>query len=146
MFESLRRKLGTVPHASPAEDRRLAAAVLLLEVARADAEHHALELDTLRAGLMQDFGLEPAAMDALLADAQRRAHETVSLHGFLATLNREMQREEKVALLHLLWRVAHADGRVDAHEEHLIRRLADLLHLPHAEFIRGKLAAQPPPS
>jgi uncharacterized tellurite resistance protein B-like protein len=43
----------------------------------------------------------------------------------------------------MLWELAYADGELDAHEEHRIRRLAGLLHVSHSEFIRTKLAAQP---
>ena len=64
-----------------------------------------------------------------------------SLYDFVKTLNDTMAPDAKRGLLRLLWDVAHADGHVDPHEEHLIRQLADLLHLSHADFIRGKLDA-----
>jgi uncharacterized tellurite resistance protein B-like protein len=140
MLEVLLKKLKTdVPHRDPAEDRRLAAAVLLLEVARADYDHQPAERAVLRDALVRDFGVPAAAVDALLAQAESRANASVSLFDFVQTLNRSMSNDEKRELLRLLWKVAHADGRVDPHEEHLLRRLADLLHLSHADFIRGKL-------
>ncbi|MBI3171641.1 MAG: TerB family tellurite resistance protein, partial [Hydrocarboniphaga effusa] len=46
------------------------------------------------------------------------------------------------ALLGLLWRVAYADGKLEANEEHLLRRLSDLLHLSHGDFIRARHAAE----
>jgi uncharacterized tellurite resistance protein B-like protein len=144
MFEHLRDLLQKRGHQAPvpAEDeRRMAAAVLLLEVARADYEHHGAERETLRAGLAREFQVPEAALDALLGAAELRAKQSVSLFDFVQTLNRTLAPEDKRALLTLLWEVAHADGRVDAHEEHLIRQLAELLHLPHADFIRGKLDA-----
>jgi uncharacterized tellurite resistance protein B-like protein len=144
MFEHLRgllQRSAARPVASPEEERRLAAAVLLLEVARADHEHHGAEHAALRAGLAREFALPEAALDALLDEAELRAKQSVSLHDFVQTLNRAMSQDDKRGLLRLLWDVAHADGRVDPHEEHLLRRLADLLHLSHADFIRGKLDA-----
>jgi uncharacterized tellurite resistance protein B-like protein len=142
MLEALLKRLQT--EAKPVDvehERRLAAAVLLLEVARADYEHHGAERAALRAGLVRDFGVPESTVDALLAQAQGHAEASVSLFDFVETLNRTMTAGDKRGLLHLLWRVAHADGRVDPHEEHLLRRLADLLHLSHADFIRGKLDA-----
>lgn len=141
MLERIFKGLRHAPHASPAEDRRLAAAVLLLETARADYEHHALELDAVRAGLAREFGLSGAALDTLLADAGEKAKHSVSLHEFVQTLNRTLPVDEKRSLLRLLWEVAYADGRIEPLEEHLLRRLADLLHLPHSDFIRAKLDA-----
>jgi uncharacterized tellurite resistance protein B-like protein len=38
--------------------------------------------------------------------------------------------------------VAFADGHLDKHEEGIIRRVADLLHILHSDFIRCKLAAK----
>jgi uncharacterized tellurite resistance protein B-like protein len=143
MFEHLRDLLRGPgrPAASAGGDRQLAAAVLLLEIARADYDHHEAELAALRAGLAREFGIDAAALDALLEEAELRAKQSVSLHDFVQTLNRSMTQDDKRGLLRLLWDVAHADGRVDPHEEHLLRRIADLLHLSHADFIRGKLAA-----
>jgi uncharacterized tellurite resistance protein B-like protein len=144
MFEHLRKLLQQSsgrPAASAAEDRQLAAAVLLLEIARADYAHHDAERAALRAGLAREFHVSEAALDALLGQAEQRAKQSVSLYDFVKTLNDTMAPEAKRGLLRLLWDVAHADGHVDPHEEHLIRQLADLLHLSHADFIRGKLDA-----
>ncbi len=142
MLEALLKRLqaGTAP-ADPGAERRLAAAVLLLEVARADHDHSEAERATLRAGLVRNFGVTEATVDALLEQATARATDSVSLHDFVQTLNRTMEQDDKRELLGLLWDVAHADGRVDPYEEHLLRLLADLLHLSHADFIRGKLSA-----
>jgi len=145
MFEHLRGLLRQSSErataASPEDEQRLAAAVLLLEVARTDYEHQPAERAALRAGLAREFGVDGAALDALLAQAELRAKESVSLFDFVQALNRTLSQDDKRGLLHLLWEVAHADGRVDPHEEHLLRRIADLLHLSHADFIRGKLEA-----
>ena len=142
MLEALLKRLQKEGSpADPEHERRLAAAVLLLEVARADHAHEPAERAALRAGLVRDFGVAEATVDALLEQAQARANASVSLFDFVQTLNRTLAHEDKRALLTLLWEVAHADGRVDPHEEHLLRRIADLLHLSHADFIRGKLAA-----
>ncbi len=142
MLEALLKRLHSADTpADPDAQRRLAAAVLLLEVARADHDHHGAERAALRAGLVRDFGVAEATVDTLLEQAAARAQASVSLFDFVQVLNRTMAPDDKRALLTLLWEVAHADGRVDPHEEHLLRRLADLLHLSHADFIRGKLTA-----
>lgn len=144
MFEHVRRLLRETRAGAPQsseDEQRLAAAVLLLEVARADYAHEPAERAALRAGLSREFGVPEAALDALLEQAELRAKQSVSLFDFVQTLNRTMAPEQKRDLLRLLWQVAHADGRVDPHEEHLLRRLADLLYLSHADFIRGKLEA-----
>ena len=44
-----------------------------------------------------------------------------------------------VSVLALSAGTAFADGEVDKYEEHLIRRISDLLHVPHRQFIAAKL-------
>ncbi|HUP91489.1 MAG TPA: TerB family tellurite resistance protein [Solimonas sp.] len=122
--------------------RRLALAVLLLETARADFAQEPAEIEAVRRELGRHFGVPPAELDALLQQAGQRAREAVSLHEFVAALNAGATPEERAAMIAMLWRVAYADGRLDPHEEHLVRRLAELLHVPHAVFIREKLAAR----
>ena len=144
MFEHLRSLLKDErkqTSGSPEAAQRIAAAVLLLEVARADYEHQPAEVEALRTGLSREFAVPEAALDSLLGEAAERAKHSVSLFDFVQTLNRSMSGDDKRRLLGLLWEVAHADGRIDPHEEHLLRRIADLLHLSHADFIRGKLSA-----
>jgi uncharacterized tellurite resistance protein B-like protein len=145
MFEHLRGLLKsrgrTAIPASGGLTAVSAAAVLLVEVARADYEHQPAERAALRAGLAREFGVPEAALDTLLDEAELRAKESVSLFDFVQALNRTLSQDSKRGLLKLLWEVAHADGRVDPHEEHLLRRIADLLHLSHTDFIRGKLDA-----
>lgn len=141
MLERLLQKLKTgAPRLDAEAEQRLAAAVLLVEMARADHDSHESERSALRAGLVREFGVAEATVDALLQRAAKRAQESVSLYDFVKTLNETMSVEKKRELLALLWKVAYADGRIDAHEEHLLRRLADMLYLSHADFIAGKLA------
>ncbi|MGY0640578.1 MAG: tellurite resistance TerB family protein, partial [Paraglaciecola chathamensis] len=40
-----------------------------------------------------------------------------------------------------LWKIAYADDVLDPEEEHMIRRVADLLYVSHSQFIQSKLAA-----
>ncbi|MGQ0699542.1 MAG: TerB family tellurite resistance protein [Panacagrimonas sp.] len=122
--------------------RDIATAVLLLECARADFEHSDAEFCEVRRLLADKFGLVSAELDRLIGDAGSEAREAVSLHGPVARLNAELSQQDKRELMSWLWRVAGADGHIDAHEEHLLRKLADLLHLSHADYIRTKLEVQ----
>ena len=67
------------------------------------------------------------AVEKLLAEAGRRADDAVSLHEFTHRLNTELPESEKLGIVEMLWRVSHADGHIDKHEEQLIQRIAGLL-------------------
>jgi len=126
----------------------LAAAVLLVEVAKADHAFDGLELERMNLALQRDWGLGKDELDELLTVARRTSDQGVSLHQEIDLINGHFSPEQKFALMRSLWQVACADGEVHHHEEALIRRLAGLMHVPHTEFIRSKhlaLDAQQPP-
>lgn len=124
-------------------DVALATAVLLHEVAVADAARDPLESQQVLAEIRRAFALN----DDEAADLQRQsaleADRTVSLHALIDALNQSLDGDAKRALCARLWRVAYADGTLDPQEEALIRRLADLLFIPHAVFVQEKLKIQP---
>ncbi len=120
---------------------RLAVATLLVEIARADFEVDTSERTAIRRMLGAAYGLDPGLAEELLVRAERTVEEAVSLHEFTSRLNEELSPEEKTEIVEMLWRVAFADGRLDKYEEHLVRKAADLLYVPHRRFIRAKFKA-----
>ena len=80
-------------------------------------------------------------LDTLLALAEAEAQEATSDYRFTRVINDEFTNTEKSALLRAMWQVAFADGDVDKYEEHLIRKIAGLIYVPHQEFIRTRLQA-----
>lgn len=115
---------------------QLVTAALLVETARADFDHAPEELAVAKRLIAGHFGLGEAESAELLASAAARADDAVSLFEFTRSLNERLDETQKLHVLEMMWRVAHADGRIDKHEEHLLRRVADLLHLTHADFVR----------
>jgi uncharacterized tellurite resistance protein B-like protein len=124
------------------EDREpfeLATAALLMELARADFSESDTEVQAIRHLLQKRFELSDEALDVLMVNAAKRADRAVSLHEFTHRLNRELPEADKLQIVEMLWRVSHADGRIDKHEEHLIRRIAGLLHISDRDRVRLKL-------
>ncbi len=122
---------------------RLAVAALLVEILRADFDVSAEERAQVLGSLKQLLDLDETACDELLALAEQHIEHSHDLHQFTSAINRSWAPEDKQRLVEELWRVAHADERLNKYEEHLIRRIADLLHLRHSEFIAAKLRSQP---
>lgn len=143
MMTQLRKIFGAEPMAKGMlEDREpfeLATAALLLELARSDFSESPTEIEAIRQLLQKRFSLDDAAVDTLMADAARRADRAVSLHEFTHRLNRELPESDKLAIIEMLWRVSHADGHIDKHEEQLVQRIAGLLHIPDRDRVRLKL-------
>ena len=139
MLNRLRALLGSPASNGAAPSEALSTAVLLLELARSDFDLADAERQCVRELLASRYSLDTAALDALLAEAQARAAAAVSLHDDVQSLNTHLDAEGKCRLMAMLWHVAYADGRIDKYEEHLLRRLADLLYLPMADYVRIKI-------
>jgi uncharacterized tellurite resistance protein B-like protein len=121
---------------------RLAAAALLFEVVRADATVTEEERTVVRAAAQSTFGLTHEDADELVRLAEEASRASASIYEFTSLVDRELGLEQKKRLVELLWLVAFADGQKDAREEHLVRRIAGLLHVPHPDFIDAKIKAR----
>ena len=115
---------------------RVATALLLIEVARADYADDYAEDETIRAALKQFFALDDAAAALLFEEARSAADRAVELQQFTRRLHEQLSLGEKQRVIEMLWQVALADERLDKHEDHLVRRIAELLYVPHSELIR----------
>jgi uncharacterized tellurite resistance protein B-like protein len=115
---------------------RVATALLLIEVARADYADDLAEDATMLASLKQFFALDDAAAALLLEEARSTADRAVELQQFTRRLHEQLSISEKQRVVEMLWQVALADQRLDKHEDHLVRRLAELLYVSHSDVIR----------
>lgn len=115
---------------------RVATALLLIEVARADYADDLAEDATMVASLKQFFALDDAAAALLLEEARSAADKAVELQQFTRRLHEQLSMAEKLRVIEMLWQVALADSRLDKHEDHLVRRIAELMYVPHSDLIR----------
>ena len=119
-----------------------AAAILLIEVCYADFDIQQDELAEVVSILVSSYGLREDRAQVLLTQTLAEHKELTSLFDYTKLLNKHFSIKQKETLLLALWKVAHADNRVVAHEEHRIRKLAEQLHLSHKSFIQSKLTAK----
>ena len=123
-----------------ADELQLATAALLIEVATIDQQLDKTEIDALQEILSNRFHLTTDTLEALIDNAKEASNEASSLFQFTQLINQHCDDNEKYKLACELWTVAYADGILDKHEEHIVRRITDLIHLRHSDFIRSKLA------
>jgi uncharacterized tellurite resistance protein B-like protein len=117
---------------------RLATAALLIEVTRADFHVEHAERRAVEVAVREMFGLNREDSDELVALAEEEADGAVSLYQFTQMVDREFSQEQKAQVIEMMWKVAFADFSKDHHEEYLVRKVADLLHVPHSTFIRTR--------
>jgi len=124
---------------------RLATALLLIEVARADYAHDPAEHAMIFSSLKQFFAIDDDVAQLLLEEARREADHAVELQQFTRRLHEQLSAAEKLRVVEMLWQVALADQRLDKHEDYTVRKIADLLYVPHRDLIRirNRLRGEP---
>ena len=120
----------------------LATAALLIEVSRADFQVSDEERGAIEEQVRRSFGLTEAETREIVAWAEEEVARAVSLYEFTRLVDRSFTPEQKRHVIGLLWEVALTDERIVPREEHLIRKIATLLHVPHETFIAEKIAAR----
>ncbi|HEY8570798.1 TerB family tellurite resistance protein [Microbulbifer sp.] len=140
LFEQIGR--GDSVEVHPEKDVRMISAALMAEIATADQKVDERERQVLVRLLMDHYQLDSETAQELMERALVERHEATSLYEFTQTVNDNFSERDKYLLVKQMWQVAFADGEIDAFEEHLIRRVAELIYLPHGLFTRARAEAR----
>ncbi len=130
------------PEAETTSPDQLATAALLIEVMVIDGDLDDQEMQAIAGTLSNMLDLTEEQIDQLIELSKEEVAEATSLYQFTKEINEHFDIEKKLSLMTAMWRVAFADGHLDKHEENIIRRVADLLHIRHSEYIRCKANAR----
>ena len=121
---------------------RMATAVLMLEVARADHVFDESEFDRLLKLIETHFELTPDEAAELVDTAGDRAEELTSVHAFTQLLHEHLDESDKARIVGLLWQIAYADGQLDKYEDALVLKISDLLYVSRGRVMRLKHDAE----
>ena len=138
------RSVGSKEATEPDGGKRLqvATAALFVEMTRADFQALEVENDAVLKSLETTLDLDRGTATELLGLAQEEADEAVELFQFTRLVDSSFTAEQKVEIIERLWQIAFSDDHLDKHEEHLVRKIADLLHVAHRDFIAAKKRAR----
>ena len=132
----------TDPMGDEQHQQHLAAAALMVEVMVIDRKISGKELSAIKKIFEHQFDLQENEIDQLLKLAKEEVDEATSLYQFTRLINDQFDAEKKKDLIENLWQIAFADEVLDKHEEAIIRRIAELIYVPHADFIKTKQKAK----
>jgi uncharacterized tellurite resistance protein B-like protein len=131
---------------APGRDERhtieLATAALLVETLRIDAEIREPERAAALAAVRGKFGMSDAEADALLDLAEQEVRQATDYFQFTSLINRHFSMDQKIRVIELMWSVAWADDELSPHERHLMRKIVDLLHVPHGDAVAAQARAR----
>jgi uncharacterized tellurite resistance protein B-like protein len=119
-----------------------ACVALLLETSMADEILDESELIALKNTLQKDFQINEDEIDELIDLAKENVEDSTSLYEFTRDINDNFDAAERVKLIESMWKIAYADGNIDKYEEHIIRKVSNLIYVAHSDFIKAKLSAK----
>lgn len=115
---------------------------LLLETSMADEILDESELMALKNTLQKDFQINEGEIDELIYLAKENVDDSTSLYEFTRDINDNFDTAQRVKLIESMWKIAYADGNIDKYEEHIIRKVSNLIYVAHSDFIKAKLSAK----
>ena len=121
------------------DDINLTCAALLIELVYADKIMNPEEVLSLRASLTEVYLLDKETIDELIKNGEQAVNDSTSLYEYTKPLNLFLNYQDKLTLIGNMWKLAYADGYIDKFEEFLIRKISNLLHIEHSDFINQKI-------
>jgi len=118
---------------------QIATAALLVEMMRADSEIKDDERKAVTKKLQSSFGLSEEEINAMIKFAEEEIRKATGYYEFTSLINKGLSQEQKVKIIEHMWEVAFSDSLLDKHEEHMVRKIAGLIHVSHKDFIDAKL-------
>ena len=106
-----------------------------------DGEVWPEQREAVETAVLEHFDLDKDEATELLELAEAERSDSTDYFQFTSLINGAYKPEQKVSLIELLWHIAFANETLHRYEEHLVRKVADLLHVPHSAFIAAKLRA-----
>ncbi|TXL08289.1 hypothetical protein BMR07_02720, partial [Methylococcaceae bacterium CS1] len=124
------------------EKLQIASAALLLEMMTMDDAIETIEQETVLALVQQSFSLTLEQATTLFDLAEEQRNQAVDYFQFTSLINKSYSLEQKIELIESLWKIAFVDGDLDMHEEYLVRKISDLLYVPHASLMKTKASSE----
>ena len=119
-------------------DIELVAYALAYEVAIADGAIDNDELARIKLGLENISIKLSQSTEELFQVIEEHTKNSVSFYEFVEDINSNFNKEQKLALIKLLWETAYADNVLEVNEERLIRRIADLIRIKSSLVLKLK--------
>jgi uncharacterized tellurite resistance protein B-like protein len=127
---------------TPEQALHVATAALLAEIVRIDGDVQPEERAIAVRAIHEKFGLGAAQADTLLQLAEAEVAGATDYYQFTSLINQHFSQEKKERMIELMWQVAYSDGQLSAHELHVMRKMAGLLHVPDSAYIAAKMRAR----
>ncbi len=119
-----------------------AIATLLIEAARVDNNTTEADIAEAKKSLKLLANINSEQADELIRKASLPKNRPTSYLPLTQTINQNLDYDQKCILIGAMWTIAHSDSHIDPHEDHIIRKISDLIYVSHRDFIDQKIKSQ----
>jgi len=119
-----------------------AIATLLVEAARVDNNTTEADIAEAKKSLKLLANINSEQADELIRKASLPKNRPTSYLPLTQTINQNLDYDQKCILIGAMWTIAHSDSHIDPHEDHIIRKISDLIYVSHRDFINQKIKSQ----
>jgi len=137
--EQVSQEIETSSTKSTSKKYQVATAALLVEIAKADGDFSDDERKRIIDLMKNDFDLDDECVNELLALSEQKVKDSVSIYEFSSVINESFTQQEKFELMKNLWRIIYEDGKLDSHEDRLIKIIGSTMNVEHKDIIAAKL-------
>ena len=124
---------------SDGKTSQIALAAMMIEVAEADFEDAPEEQQVILNIVKTSFNLPTGKAEEIIVLAKEEHDKSTDYFQFTRLINDSYSAQQKIDLIENLWKIAFADQILDKYEEHVIRRISDLIYVSHSDFMATKL-------
>ncbi len=121
---------------------QLATTALFIEMMLQDGKEHGKEKEAVKQSIDSCFNISADELDELFLLAKEELKHSIDYYQFTQLINQKFTQQQKIQIIENLWTIAYADSQLDDLEEHMVRKIAELIHVPHLQFIKAKLKVQ----
>ena len=115
--------------------------ILLLEACQIDGDTGRIELEYIKKLLINKFNFTPDQAEKNLLEAIEKSDERIEIFSQIKIILNEMDHEERIDVIEMMWGVILSDGILDDFEANLMRRMNGLLYVSGEESALAKQRA-----
>ena len=146
MFSNLKTAFQNITSKNKNEDEYegediQAVIILLLEACQIDGDTGKIELEFIKKLLINKFNFTPDQAEKNLIEALEKSDERIEIFSQIKIILNEMNHEERIDVIEMMWGVILSDGIVDDFEANLMRRMNGLLYVSGEESALAKQRA-----
>ena len=117
---------------------KLIALCLAFEVANADNDIDDRERNLILKKIKESIDLSVLTEKEIFDVILQEREQSVSFYDIINDINKNLDKNEKINILRMLWEIAYADNVLDVDEERIIRRSAEMLGIKPSIVLQTK--------